>query len=67
MTTGARTASQAAANAYRDLQLALAEAKMTLPEMTFSDTADGHIRIHLGRVDIGTAARPARALKTAGS
>ncbi|MEU9122995.1 hypothetical protein AB0C96_24550 [Streptomyces sp. NPDC048506] len=65
MTTQARTVSQAAASAYRELQLALAGAKMAFPEMTLSDTADGHIRINLGRVGIRTAAKLARALNAA--
>ncbi|MEV7382109.1 hypothetical protein [Streptomyces lydicus] len=63
MTTEARTASQAAADTYSDLQLALADAKMMFPEMAFSDTAEGDIRINLGRVGIRTAERLARALK----
>ncbi|MGP8301706.1 hypothetical protein ACTPOK_28045 [Streptomyces inhibens] len=65
MTTEARTAGQAAADTHRDLQLALADAKMMFPELTFSDTAEGDIRINLGRVGIRTAARPARTLTAA--
>ncbi|MEU9112065.1 hypothetical protein AB0D04_09790 [Streptomyces sp. NPDC048483] len=65
MGTEARTAIQAASDAYRDLQLALADAKIIFPEMTFSDTAEGDIRISLGRVGIRTAAKLARVLKAA--
>ncbi|MFI1431643.1 hypothetical protein [Streptomyces lydicus] len=67
MTTEARTVSQAAVDAYRDLQLALADARMRFPEMTLSDSAEGDIRINLGRVGIGAAERLARALRTARS
>ncbi|MFF4607966.1 hypothetical protein ACFY12_35165 [Streptomyces sp. NPDC001339] len=65
MTTEACTDSQAAACAYRDLQLALADVGMAFPEMTLSDTADGKLRINLGRVGISTAAKLARTLKLA--
>ncbi|GAU66645.1 hypothetical protein SSP35_03_02930 [Streptomyces sp. NBRC 110611] len=65
MTTEVPTSSQAAAYAYRDLQLALADVGMAFPEMTLSDTADGKLRINLGRVSVGTAAKLARTLKAA--
>ncbi|MGW7573946.1 hypothetical protein [Streptomyces sp. NPDC054765] len=54
MTTEVRTEAQLAADTYGDLQLALADAKMMFPEMTFSDTAEGDVRINLARVGIGT-------------
>ncbi|MFF4603788.1 hypothetical protein ACFY12_13765 [Streptomyces sp. NPDC001339] len=63
MTPKARTANQAAADTYLELQLTLVDVGMTFPEMALSDTGEGDIRINLGRVDIGTAERLARALK----
>ncbi|TJZ55702.1 hypothetical protein FCH28_10300 [Streptomyces piniterrae] len=63
MTTETRTAVQAAADAYRDPQLALTDAEMTFPEPRLGDTAEGDIRINFGPVGIRTAARPARILK----
>ncbi|GGU88673.1 hypothetical protein GCM10010211_63940 [Streptomyces albospinus] len=65
MTTAARPEGPAAMVAYRDLQLALAETKLTFPESTFSDTAGGELRTDLGRVGIRTAAMPARVRKAA--
>ncbi|MEV0370773.1 hypothetical protein AB0I10_13230 [Streptomyces sp. NPDC050636] len=66
MTTEARTDSRAA-DAFHTLQLALAGAEMMFPELTFSDAADGEIRVNRGRVGIRTAANLARALKAAWS
>ncbi|MEV0370499.1 hypothetical protein AB0I10_11815 [Streptomyces sp. NPDC050636] len=61
------TDGRAAMDAFRESQLALADVKMMFPELTFSDTVEGGIRINLGCVGIRTAAKLARALKAARS
>ncbi|MFF4606647.1 hypothetical protein ACFY12_28425 [Streptomyces sp. NPDC001339] len=61
----AATANQAAVEAYCDLHLVLDELKTPFPEMVLTDTADGGIRINLGRVDTATAAGLAYTLQVA--
>lgn len=60
----ARTEGVVAAEAFRDLQLALKAAKINLPELRISDGADGALMFDLGRVGVRTAARLARVLET---
>ncbi|MEU9124369.1 hypothetical protein AB0C96_31685 [Streptomyces sp. NPDC048506] len=60
MTANARTDSRAALETLHDLRCAFADAQMRLPEMMLAETADGDIRINLGRVGVGTAARLVR-------
>ncbi|UKY50992.1 hypothetical protein [Streptomyces inhibens] len=67
MTTEVRTDGRWAMDTFRELQLVLADPRLAFPEMSLSDTAEGDIRINLGRVGIRTAARLARALKAARS
>ncbi|WP_157879884.1 hypothetical protein [Streptomyces natalensis] len=59
MTAKARSGVQV----LQELQLALSDAQVRLPELLITDTDTGELRINLGRVGIGTAAKLAGALR----
>lgn len=59
MTAEARTVAQV----FQELQLALTDADLRLPEMMITDTADGTIRVNLGSVRLSTAGKLSRVLR----